>query len=93
MMATVDTALRTVTVYLPSEYAANEVIGYLRGTCEVQGPRHVAPYMGRAFEITIVIPEGLSPMPQYPDEHLLSRINRLVMEFDGVASKPGGSPW
>jgi len=93
MMTAMDTALRTVKVYLPSEYAAREVVGYLKQICEVEGPRHVAPYMGRAFEIDIVLPESLSPMPQYPDEHLLSRINRVVMQFDGVASKPGGSPW
>lgn len=92
MMTAMDTALRTVTVYLPSEYAATEVVGYLKGLCEVDGPHHVVPYMGRAFAVTITLPTSLSPMPQYPDEHLLSRINRVVMQFDGVASKPGGTP-
>lgn len=89
MMTGVD-SLRSRTVYFPSEYAANEVAVRLRPVVPVEGPERVKPYMGRAFAVVITLPASLSPMDQFGDSHIGSLIDRMVMEYDGVASKPGG---
>jgi hypothetical protein len=83
---------RTITAYFATAYDASEVAGNLRPQFEVEGPRHVTPVNGRAYEIVIVIPEGMSPMIMFPDSHLMSRIHNLVMAHDGLTTTPAGAP-
>lgn len=91
MMASMDPR-RTITAYFRTAYDATEVAGNLRTTMEVEGPKRVTPVNGRPFEIVIVIPESMSPMIMFPDSHLMSRIQNLVMAHDGLTTTPAGAP-
>lgn len=91
MMTAMDQR-RTITAYFASVWNADEVAGNLRPEFEVQGPKRdpQAPF-GRPYRLIIVIPESMSPMTMFPDSHLLSRIQNLVMAHDGVTSTPQGA--
>lgn len=75
---------RRVVAHFATSFAAREAAEELRALFEVEGPRMTKPVNGRPFEIVVVLPETLSPLTMYPDPHLLSRINQVVMRFDGV---------
>lgn len=83
---------REVVAYFAHQWSANEVAGNLRPEFEVQGPKRdpSAPF-GRPFRLIIVLPATMSPMEMFPDSHLMSRIDRLVMAYDGVAMTPQGA--
>lgn len=85
MMSTMDN--RTITAYFASSQAAREVANELRTIMEVQGPKVVTPVAGKPFRIIIVLPDTMSPMTLYPDPRLLSRIQNLIMRWDGTTSQ------
>lgn len=83
-------SLTTLDVYFVSEYAATEVKGNLP-ECQVEGPLLGPANNGRVWMLRIHLPEGMSPMPQYPAPALLSKIERVIYAYDGLAVTPGGA--
>lgn len=79
---------RRIEVYFRSAVAADEVAGNLRPVVEVRGPVLVRPVDGRPYLLTIILPGTMSPLPYYPDEHLLARIRNIVMAHDGLTATP-----